>query len=158
MRELSVSTDVKAPGGFALAFLTTYVSDRAAAGHDGDAQLSLRFPLQHLFGGLVLEREVTVQVSYLPNAPGEMPRLSICWRPEDTSLFPSFEGRVEATDVAAHDCTLAIVGTYDVPLGVAGALFDAVIGVRIARGTLEGLLAEFKAEIENDYFKRVGSY
>lgn len=158
MRELSVSTDVKAPGGFALAFLNTYIADQAASGDGSAAQISLRLPLQRLFGGLVLEREVTVHVNYLPKAPGEVPRLSIGWRPDDTSIFPSFEGRIEATDVGTQECLLGISGNYDVPLGVAGVLFDAVVGVRIARGTLDGLLAEFKAAIESDYFKRVGMY
>jgi hypothetical protein len=52
-------------------------------------------------------------------------------------------------------CTLSMAGTYDVPGGVAGQLFDAVIGVRIARGTIEQLLAQFRDAIEADYTERM---
>ena len=153
MRELAVSTPVKAPGEFALAFLNTYIRDQAAG--SGEAQLSLRFPLRRLFGGLVLEREVTVQVDYLPRSPDGFHHLAIHWQPDDTTIFPTFDGRIEAQPEGPQACFLSIVGTYDVPLGVAGALFDAVVGYRIARGTLEGLLAEFKTLIEEDYRSRM---
>jgi hypothetical protein len=37
---------------------------------------------------------------------------------------------------------------------MAGQLFDAVVGVRIAHGTLEELLERFRAAIEADYQQR----
>jgi hypothetical protein len=151
--ELAVSARVKAPGGFALAFLNQYIKDQALA--SGEAQLSLRFPLRRLFGGLVLEREVTVQVDYLPKSRDGVQHLAIHWRPDDTTLFPTFDGRIGAQPDGPQACVLNIAGNYDVPLGVAGVLFDAVVGYRIARGTLEGLLAEFGKLIEDDYLNRI---
>ena len=151
MRELAVSTPVMAPSTFALAFLHAYIQEQAGS---GQPRLSLRFPLQRLFGGLVLEREVTVQLTYDRHAPDGGAHLNIHWQPEDSSMFPSFDGRIEAQPDSPKTSVLRIVGTYDVPLGVPGALFDAVVGVRIARGTLEGLLAEFRKLIEDDYFAR----
>lgn len=153
MRELSASTPVAAPAGFSIAFLDEYIRDNAAPG--GAAVLTLRYPLQRFAGGLVLEREVAVEVGYEPAAGDEPASLAIAWRPEGTTLFPTFAGRVDAAEAGQQRCTLTISGTYDVPLGVAGALFDAVVGVRIAEGTLHGLLAELRGQIETDYRRRI---
>lgn len=151
MRELAAETSVNAPNTFALASINTYIEEQQRG--DGGAVLSLRFPLRRFFGGLVLEREVTVRVDYLPSAGGTR-RLAVHWEPDQTPLFPRFDGTIDAVAVDRERCTLRIAGNYDVPLGVAGQLFDAVVGVRIAHGTLEGLLGEFKERIEVDYRTR----
>lgn len=152
MRELSASISVRAPSGFSLAFLNTYVSDLGA--DSGDSIMPMRYTLTQL-AGLTLERDVTVRVEYVA-LPGDEPaELNIAWEP-DASLFPSFKGRLHAKpDGNKKDaCTLTISGTYDVPGGMAGQLFDAVVGIRIAHGTLEHLLNRFRDAIESDYKKR----
>ena len=150
MRELSASISVRAPAGFALAFLNTYVRDLAGA--DGDSILPMRYTLTQL-AGLTLEREVTVRVEYVMQPSGDA-ELTICWEP-DASLFPSFCGTMLAHATGADTCDLKLDGTYDAPGGVAGQLFDAVVGVRIAQGTLDQLLAQFRDAIEADYRKRM---
>lgn len=151
MRELSASVPVKAPSGFALAFLNTYVSDLTGAG--GASTLPMRYTVTQL-AGLTLERDVTVKVEYMPKPGDEPAELNICWEP-DASLFPSFCGTLRALATGPATCTLSLAGTYDVPGGVAGQLFDAVIGVRIAQGTLEQLLEKFRDAIEDDYKVRM---
>jgi hypothetical protein len=150
VRELSASIPVKAPSGFALAFLNTYV--REAGGGSEDSRLAMRYTVTQL-AGLVLERDVSVRIEYVPH-PEEGAHLHICWEP-DATLFPSFKGTLRAEDAEAKTCMLRIAGTYEVPGGVAGQLFDAVIGVRIANGTLEQLLEQFRDAIERDYEKRM---
>ena len=151
MRELSASIPVKAPSGFALAFLNTYVRDLGGA--KSTSTLPMRYTLTQL-AGLTLERDVNVRVEY-DAQPGDAPALLyICWEP-DASLFPSFEGTLRAEPSGDAACTLSIAGTYDAPGGVAGQLFDAVLGVRIAHGTIEHLLAQFRDAIEDDYKKRM---
>jgi hypothetical protein len=152
VRELSASVPVKAPSGFALAFLNTYVTDMGA-GADGASTLPMKYTVTQL-AGLTLERDVTVKVEYIPKPGDEPAELNICWEP-DASLFPSFCGTLHATATGPKTCTLSLAGTYDVPGGVAGQLFDAVIGVRIAQGTLEQLLTNFRTAIENDYKERM---
>jgi hypothetical protein len=142
VRELSASVPVKAPSGFALAFLNTYVRDRA--GVDGDTCLPLRYTVTQL-AGLTLERDVVVRVEYVLQ-PGGAP---------DASLFPNFKGTLHADETTKAACTLTIDGEYDAPGGVAGQLFDAVIGVRIAHGTIVQLLEQFRDAIEEDYKKRM---
>src|SRR5665213_573635 len=112
----------------------------------------MRYTVTQL-AGLVLERDVTVRVEYIPH-PQQGAHLRICWEP-DATLFPSFQGTLHAEDTTLKACTLTIAGTYDVPGGAAGQLFDAVIGVRIANGTLEQLLERFRNAIERDYEKRM---
>jgi hypothetical protein len=151
VRELSSSVPVKAPSGFALAFLNTYIRDRA--GVDGEACLPLRYTLTRL-AGLTLERDVAVRVEYVLQ-PGDAPAtLDITWEP-DASLFPSFRGSLHAEGTAKAECMLTIDGKYDAPGGVAGQLFDAMLGVRIAEGTIVGLLEQFRDAIEEDYKKRM---
>jgi hypothetical protein len=150
VRELSASISVKAPAGFALAFLNTYVRDLAGA--DGDSVLQMRYTVTQL-AGLTLERDVTVRVEYVTQPSGGA-ELNICWDP-DAGLFPSFCGTLRAHATSAEGCDLKLDGTYDVPGGMAGQLFDAVLGVRIAQGTLDQLLAEFRDKIEADYRKRM---
>ncbi len=149
MRELTVSVDVKAPSGFAVAFLSTYVED-LGRGQDG-AVMPLRYTIEQL-GGLKLERDVTVRVEYRPEEGGPA-HLDIAWEP-DGSLFPSFSGTLYTDATGDKTCSMRIDGTYDAPGGVPGQLFDAVVGVRIARGTIEELLAQFRDAIEADYQRR----
>jgi hypothetical protein len=151
VRELSASISVRAPSGFALAFLNTYVRDLGAA--TPDSTLPMRYTLTQL-AGLTLERDVTVRVEYVPQPDSAPALLYICWEP-DASLFPSFDGTLRAEPAGEAACTLSIAGTYDAPGGVAGQLFDAVVGVRIAHGTLEKLLTQFRDAIEEDYKKRM---
>lgn len=150
MRDLSVTVPVRAPSGFALAFLNTYVRD--LAGGAGSGSMPLHYAVTQL-AGITLERDVNVRVDYQPG-PGGSTVLKICWEP-DASVFPSFDGALEAADTGERACDLTITGTYDAPGGLAGQLFDAVIGVRIARGSIEQLLMQFRDAIEADYKKRM---
>jgi hypothetical protein len=150
VHELSVSTEVKAPSGFAVAFLNTYVRD--IAGESGEGTIPLRYTIQHL-AGLTLERDVNVRVEYLPDPAGGPAELNVAWEP-DMSIFPSFCGKLVTQPTGETSCTLTIDGNYDAPGGVAGQLFDAVVGVRIARGTIEELLEQFRVATETDYQRR----
>jgi hypothetical protein len=152
MRTLHASTPVKAPARFAVAFLQGYVRDRTQA--ERAPEIQLRVPLNRLAGGLVLERPVTVNLSYLPQDDLERPGLSIEWQPADTTLFPRFTGSIQAEATGLRECLLSIDGSYTAPFGAPGAVFDALAGVHIAQATLEGLLHEFQAEIEADYTDR----
>lgn len=150
VRGLTASIPVQSPAGFTLAFLSSYVSELSGGGTE--AQLPLRYTVTQL-AGLVLERDVNVRVDYIshPDAPAE---LKIAWEP-DASIFPSFQGMLHAEPAGEKACALTIAGSYDVPGGVAGQLFDAVIGVRIAHATIEQLLAQFRDAIEADYKTRM---
>jgi hypothetical protein len=148
---MSASVPVKAPSGFALAFLNTYVLD--LAGENGQSTLPMRYTITQL-AGLTLERDVTVRVAYVLQPNNAPAQLDIAWDP-DASMFPCFKGTLQAVGTGDETCTLTIDGQYDAPGGVAGQLFDAVIGARIAHGTLVQMLEQFRDQIEDDYKKRM---
>jgi hypothetical protein len=155
VREVAISIPVKAPRGFALAFLNTYVQDRAT--DSGEPRFRLRVPLKHFAGGARFERDVAMHVDWIPKEPGEATRLSISWTPIGSRLFPGFDGTIEAFPDAAECCTLTMTGRHHAPPGVAGNIFAAVMGDRIARASMDDLLRFFRGAIEADYLERISS-
>ena len=81
-----------------------------------------------------------------PGTPGV---LELSWDPEDRTV-PSFKGtlRCEGGDGKS---ALALEGAYKPPLGVAGAVFDLVVGRRMASATLQSLLSDIKTFVEADF-------
>lgn len=76
----------------------------------------------------------------------------IHWVPAGGGPYPEFDG--ELTIRADQDYPTSIIeltGAYKPPLGVAGALFDAVAGSKIASVTAQKLLAELGDEMERRY-------
>ena len=67
--------------------------------------------------------------------------LPVAWQATGRErLFPTFDGELEASE--ADDGTrLRLHGTYTVPLGVIGRFGDGVVGWRLARRSLDALLA-----------------
>ncbi len=152
MRQLSSSLQVKAPASFALAFVRTYFLQR---GPEGSARLALRFALPNIImSGLTIEKVVLLEFASAP-ADAHRQSVAIGWKPLATRALPSFSGMLEALAVSTETCRLTIDGAYTPPGGLAGVLFDRMIGVRIARATLAALLARFTVDIEADYLQRV---
>jgi hypothetical protein len=152
LRRLARSAMVKAPSSFALAFVSTYFLERGP--QTGGAELALRFPLpRFIVDGLTLEKRVLVHLSY-SGGSGDHP-LTIGWQPVGKGPLPSFDGTLAATPESEATCRLTIGGAYAPPGGVPGAIFDELIGVRIARATLAALLDQFKSAIESDYAIRL---
>ena len=152
MRRLTVSVPVRAPCGFMLAYVRTYFQERA---HGIDvSELRLHVPLHNLAGGLSVDKPVHVELRYLPNR-GAHDGLAISWIPAETAAFPRFQGVFEARKLHDVDCQLALNGSYIAPGGIAGAAFDAVLGHRIARATIESFLHQLGTAAEADYRIRV---
>jgi hypothetical protein len=152
MRSLSVSVPLGTPSGFALAFLRTFFD-----GHkNGPAQpqFGLRVPLGTVASGLTIDKPVTFQLAYVKNPSGEH-ALEISWRTPESKAFPHFSGCFAATPEGENTCRLSLTGSYSAPGGVAGSIFDAAVGKRIARSTIEGLLQRLAAAAEADYQTRL---
>jgi hypothetical protein len=56
-------------------------------------------------------------------------------------LFPIFSGELQATRLSDDMTELALVGSYEPPLGPVGELVDRVVLHRVARQALAGFLA-----------------
>jgi len=78
----------------------------------------------------------------------EETRLPITWHVAGHPEFPTFEGYVEITPLAANVTQLAISGSYRPPGGPIGAAFDATFGHRIADATIRYFLDALKQAIE----------
>jgi len=152
VRRLGRSVTVNAPNTFALAFMNTYFLERGP--QTNGAELALRFPLpRFILDGLTLEKRVIVRLVY--TAGGGSHPLTLAWQPVGSGPLPSFAGTLEAAPQSETTCRLTIAGSYTPPGGIAGIVFDQLIGVRIAGATLAALLEQFKLSIEADYHIRL---
>jgi uncharacterized membrane protein len=132
--------------------MSTYFLERGA--QTSGAELALRFPLPRLFvDGLTVEKKVSVQLQYMAGT-GNHP-LTIAWQPVGSGPVPSFEGTLAAAPDTETACRLTIAGSYTPPGGIAGIVFDQLIGVRIANATVSALLDQFRSAIEADYMIRL---
>jgi hypothetical protein len=154
VRRLTRSVTVTTPSSFALAFMNTYFLERGS--ETNGAQLALRFPLpRFIIDGLTLEKRVLVRLKYTASSSSSDHPLMIDWQPLGNGPLPAFTGTLAATQQTDTRCTLAIDGSYLPPGGPAGAIFDQLIGVRIANATITALLEQFKKSIEADYAIRL---
>jgi hypothetical protein len=77
------------------------------------------------------------------------PRYSVNWAAEGGGPYPVFDGELTiGSDEDYNAFWLVLDGAYSPPGGVAGQVFDAVIGHRIATASARGLLTEIRSEIE----------
>ena len=117
------------------------VSDRLYAHFDGGDAV---FPLRVRFGDLTVERDVNFHLKTKPAYPGYR-LLDLSWTPKDGGPYPSFSGTLSVAEDAIGWSRIEIDGSYRPPFGIAGAVFDAAIGQRIAQATASELLGEIKS-------------
>lgn len=132
---------VHAPLASASPLLQAYFSAHPAPSGDG-ARVVLR-------AGEVAQPAI---VTLHPNhKPADMtPRYRVHWEAEAGGPYPVFDGELTiGADEDDHAFWLVLDGRYAPPGGAAGAVFDAVVGHRIAAASARGLLGEMRAEIES---------
>ena len=119
-------------------------------GGSGVARFRLRVPMDgapHGYG-ISLDRDVRIEVRRR-REPGLPDAIEISWRPEGMLVFPSFEGTLAICSESDRNVSrLELEGSYTPPFGVAGMLFDAAIGHRIAQATAREFLKDVKNAIE----------
>lgn len=101
----------------------------------------------HVSGAGAVHQEVELVLGSVREAEGEL-WVPLSWTPCDhRRVLPSFDGVLELLDGAAG-AHLRISGTYTVPLGVVGRFGDGFVGRRIARQTLESLVADLARRVD----------
>jgi hypothetical protein len=98
--------------------------------------------------GLFIDREVNIEVTGGPDAGKSDGVLGISWTPEGPQIFPSFVGTL-AVSGDDEKSVVALDGSYTPPFGVAGRVFDAVVGHQIAQETAREFLGDLKRAIES---------
>ena len=129
-------------------FTDTYTAeDRRARRFHADVSVALG-------AGASMHQEVTIQLGIAHSTePAYVQPLT--WHANGHERFlPTFDGALELSE--ERDGTgVRLVGSYTVPLGVAGRFGDGVIGHRLARRSLEMLVEWFGRRLENEVLRRL---
>lgn len=88
---------------------------------------------------------------------GSTMTLPVAWKPAShVSVLPSFIGELQAVDTSAGT-TLRLHGRYTVPLGFVGRFGDSVLGRRLARQSVNELLARIARNLDRTVDDRTRS-
>ena len=132
---------VRAPLASAHRFVHAFMADHRAPKGNG-ARVTLRA------GDAAQPAIVVLQAVHRPQ--DMTPHYKVHWEAESGGPYPVFDGELTiGGDEDYNAFWLDLNGVYTPPGGLAGGLFDAVIGRRIADATARGLLAEIRTTIEN---------
>jgi hypothetical protein len=97
---------------------------------------------------LTLARDVIARFAPLgsPNSA-----YSIAWQPVGPGPFPAFAGTIFVTpsDEKETESIVTLDGHYHPPLGVAGDVFDAIVGKHIAQASAADLLERISLFIDD---------
>jgi hypothetical protein len=110
---------------------------------DGKAVIPIRVSI----GDVVVERRADLVLKHARAYPG-YEIMDILWQPHDGGPYPTFRGVLSVEEEGGTHCRLDLDGSYEPPLGIAGAVFDAVVGHRIAVSAARTLLEEIKTGCE----------
>lgn len=86
------------------------------------------------------------------NGPNETIVFDLHWESADAGPFPVFDGTLTvAEDETYETCRLILDGSYTPPGRLAGAVFDAALGSRIAYATAQELLERMRMFLRENY-------
>ena len=117
---------------------------------DGSVRIALRLPvIMFAAWKSAIERRGVAEFFPLKSSGDRFPTYSVNWSARDGGPFPVFYGALAVEQLSSGDrIGLVLSGNYVPPFGRFGALFDAVVGHRIAHATARDLLSDIAACIE----------
>ena len=104
-------------------------------------------PLRVDVADLTVERRADLVIRETRVYPG-FEIMDIEWSAHDGGPYPVFRGTLSSEEVGGNYSRLELIGSYVAPLGVAGAIFDAVVGHRIAQAVARRLLDDIRVGME----------
>ncbi len=114
---------------------------------NGVARLRLRVPL--LVQGINLDREVRVEAWRDRDDQNLNDLIRIRWSAEGSAVFPAFTGTLVVWGEGDRKVSyIELDGTYEPPLGTAGAIFDEAIGRRIAESAAREFLGDIRRGLD----------
>jgi hypothetical protein len=154
MADFTSRTLVRCPLGQAGRRLAQYF--RANGNADGDVvrlELGVGAPrMVPVDAHLRTSRDVVATVTPIRHAGAVDPEYRVTWADADGGPYPVFVGRLSVEpDEDYRTFFLRLTGDYVAPFGLAGALFDAVVGRRIAKVTIATLLLHIAGDIEHQF-------
>jgi len=125
--------------------------ERIAQSH-AEKTIALHVPLGGIAGGGSASKNVIA--TYAPGFDSmhfDQP-WKIHWTPEGGGPYPDFDGELTVrADEDYPTSILELTGKYRPPMGVAGAIFDAMAGSQIAKLTAQELLKNIGDKMEEQY-------
>ncbi len=149
MSDISQRLVVHCPDREASRHLTDFINTHRRA--DGRVRVALRLPIG-LFHDrrALIERRVIATLEALRCVTDPNPTYSVTLSPEGNGPFPDFAGALAIDHSPSDDSfTLLVSGHYEPPFGLAGAMFDAALGKRIALCAARDLLRSIADYVEN---------
>jgi hypothetical protein len=148
MNHLNVSIPIARPQHEVATLMERYFEEHAP---QGEMRFELRAPVEVpvIHVGVTLQRDVTMEVGEL----GEKHRAyRVSWRPADAGPFPLFKGAlvVDEDEERPGTSVLTLDGRYEPPLNIAGYVFDAVLGSKIAHASAADLLSRIGAAMQDE--------
>lgn len=108
-------------------------------------------PIRVVVGDLTVERSADLFLKHARAYPG-YEIMDIRFRPHDGGLYPEFRGTLSVEEGGPGFSRLDLDGAYEPPLGIAGAMLDAIalhhIAVLACRAVLETLKDGFQASFK----------
>jgi hypothetical protein len=148
MSDISERLVVHCPDREASRHLAAFIAGHRAA--DGTIRIALRLP-NGLFADhrTLVERRIVATLYPLCTITDPHPTYSVSWSAKCGGPYPEFAGALAVEKSKAEDCFgLIVSGHYEPPFGVAGALFDAALGQRIAHASAHNLLRSIADYVE----------
>ena len=149
MSTLKEHVEVACPFHYLIHHVERYFTVHRRGRTPGTFTLTLDVAKIGLPAEIQAQHDVRMQYSIRKNAqPGDV--IALTWDPDDRFL-PSFDGELHGEQLRPGAAKLVLAGRYDAPMGALGAVFDAVLGRRIAAATAAALLHDVKQFVESDY-------
>jgi hypothetical protein len=119
----------------------------------------VRSPLEELrieIGDGAITRRVDAQVGPLISGHGTL-RVPLRWQAaEHPALFPVMDADLHVSDLDGGHIELRLAGDYHTPLGVVGAVADALAGQRVAEKSVHDFLADAAQRLEAALVEHAG--
>ncbi len=149
MANLTERIDVKCPHHFLMRHTERYFAVHRRDQTPGTFGLTVDMSRVGLPGKVQARHDVRMSYRILKDAAGH-DVIDLTWDPDDR-FVPSFAGSLSGERRDDGYSGLSLAGTYEAPFGAIGAMFDAVLGRRIAAATARALLEDVKRFVESDY-------
>lgn len=149
MGTLREHVDVKCPCYFLIHHAERYFTVHRRGQTPGTFSLTVDMRKAGLPGKVQARHDVRMRYKISEGA-GTQRSIDLTWDPDDR-FVPRFTGALSGEILEDGESRLTLAGKYDAPFGPVGAIFDAILGHRIAVATADAFLQDIKQFIESDY-------
>lgn len=149
MGTLREEIDVKCPPHYLIHHVVRYFMVHRRDQTSGTFSLTVDISKVGLPGKVQARHDVRMRYKIAKGA-NLQDEIILTWDPDDR-FVPKFAGALSGKRLESGESRLTLGGQYNAPFGPMGAVFDVILGRRIAAATASALLQDMKRFIELDY-------